>query len=337
MMFSRFLVVGLASLALACGIALVFYKVLGASAETRKVKTRDVVVASVELPVGARIRPADVRIVTVPEGLAPQNCFALADEVKDRVVTNLILKDEPVVPNRLAARGSGAGLAPMIPAGYRAVSVRVNDVIGVAGFIQPGMRVDVLASGRLPNTEDSVTRTVLQNVVVLSAGQVLQPEPKGQVINAQVVTLQVRPEEAEILTLTSGEGRIQLVLRNSSDNALAATPGAHLAAIYNVGASAGKAASQKADSAPVISRHSEKPPAASLPKPAAPSSPPPPRPEPPRSIEVIRGTTRSDVTTSGGTATREAGPEEPGKKTATENSTEKKKLTRRLYALDCIA
>jgi pilus assembly protein CpaB len=299
MMFSRFLVVGLASLALACGIALVCYKVVGASDGKQKVRTRNVVVATVDLPAGARIRSQDLRIVTVPEELAPQNCFQKMEEVKDRVVTNLVVKDEPVAPNRLALPGSGPGLAPMIPAGYRAVSVRVNDVIGVAGFIQPGMRVDVLASGRLPNSEDSVTRTVLQNVVVLSAGQVLQPEPKGEVINAQVVTLQVRPEEAEVLTLTSGEGRIQLVLRNSSDTALTPTPGAHLTAVYNAGAGSNP---------PAVNRHFEKP-ISSPPKPV-PIPPPAPQPVFPRAIEVIRGTARSDVALP-----NETGPKEPGAKT----------------------
>jgi pilus assembly protein CpaB len=316
-MFSRFLVVGLASLALACGIALVFYKILGASDGRKQVLTRSVVVATTDLPAGARIKPQDLRIASVPAELAPQNSFAKIDEVKDRVVTNLVMKDEPVVPNRLASPGSAPGLAPMIPAGYRAVSVRVNDVIGVAGFIQPGMRVDVLASGHLPSSEDSVTRTGLQNVTVLSAGQVLQPDQKGQAINAQVVTLQVRPEEAEILTLTSGEGRIQLVLRNSSDTAVTSTPGAHLVAVYTAGAAVARAA---APAAPIATHRSEKP------LPVGPNQIPPsallPSPPPPtRTVEVIRGTTRSDITT-----TNESN--EAVKKA----ETEKKKLTRRLYA-----
>ena len=312
-MFSRFLMVGLASLALACGIALIAYKVLGASEGGKKVKTRNVVVATTELPVGTRIRAQDIRIVNVPDSLAPQSCPEKMDDVKDRVVTSLIVKDEPVMPNRLAPPGSAPGLAPMIPAGYRAVSVRVNDVIGVAGFIQPGMRVDVLASGRLPNSEDSVTRTVLQNVAVLSAGQVLQPEPKGQVINAQVVTLQVRPDEAEILALTSGEGRIQLVLRNSSDTVVAQTPGAHLKAIYGAGTEPTTARVTQ----PVVNRRFE-PPAPALPKPVVPVAPPSPTPAQKRSVEVIRGTTRSDVSTPG----------ENEKKSEIDRT----KVTRRLYA-----
>ena len=92
----------------------------------------------------------------------------------------------------------------------RAVSVRVNDVVGVAGFVLPGMRVDVLVTGRPPNFNGTITNTVLQNIVVLSAGQILQPESRGQAINTPVVTLLVTPEQAETLTLAGNEGRIQL-------------------------------------------------------------------------------------------------------------------------------
>jgi pilus assembly protein CpaB len=305
-MYSRFLVVGLASLALACVTALFFYKVLGASDDRApKMATRSVVVAVADLPMGTVIRPQDVRLAAVPQELAPRNCFEKLDEVNNRVVTNAIWKDEPVVPSRVAAPGSGPGLAPMIPAGYRAVSVRVNDVIGVAGFIQPGMRVDVLASGRLPNVDDSVTRTVLQNVVVLTAGQVLQPEPKGQVINAQVVTLQVRPNEAEILALTSGEGKIQLVLRNSSDTRIEQTPGAHLTAVYGSG--------DHNPPCPQI-RSPEKAPPVTL-KPLVSGVP---ESSKRRTVDVIRGTTRSDVP-----ADREVQSPEPEKR---------KKVSERLYA-----
>jgi pilus assembly protein CpaB len=114
----------------------------------------------------------------------------------------------------------------------RAVSVRVNDVVGVAGFVLPGMRVDVLVTGRPPNFNGTITSTVLQNIIVLSAGQVLQPESRGQAINTPVVTLLVTPEQAEILTLAGNEGRIQLVLRNGSDQASQKTPGRDTRELY---------------------------------------------------------------------------------------------------------
>lgn len=299
-MFSRFLVLGLASLALACATALFFYKVLGASDDKApKTATRNVVVALADLPMGAVIRAQDIRLGVVPQELAPHNCFDKLDAVKDRVVTNAMWKDEPIVASRLAEPGSGPGLAPMIPSGYRAVSVRVNDVIGVAGFIQPGMRVDVLASGRLPNVDDSVTRTVLQNVVVLTAGQVMQPEPKGQVINAQVVTLQVRPDEAEILTLTSGEGKIQLVLRNSSDTKIEQTPGARLTAVYGSGDRSVCPATRSPEKGPSATPN---PLVSAVPEPAK-----------RRTVDVIRGTTRSNVP-----AERETQNAEPEKKKVSE-------------------
>jgi len=114
----------------------------------------------------------------------------------------------------------------------RAVSVRVNDVVGVAGFVLPGMRVDVLVTGRPPKYEGTITTTVLQNIVVLSAGQTLQPETRGQAINTPVVTLLVTPEQAEVLTLAGNEGRIQLVLRNGADQVMPKTPGRDLAELY---------------------------------------------------------------------------------------------------------
>jgi pilus assembly protein CpaB len=116
----------------------------------------------------------------------------------------------------------------------RAVSVRVNDVVGVAGFVLPGMRVDVLVTGRPPNFNGTITETVLQNIVVLSAGQVLQPESRGQAINAPVVTLLVTPEQAETLTLAGNEGRIQLVLRNGSDQTSTKTPGRETRELYGL-------------------------------------------------------------------------------------------------------
>jgi len=133
-------------------------------------------------------------------------------------------------------------LAPMIPAGLRAVSVKVNEVVGVAGFVLPGMRVDVLVTGRPPGKEGMITQTVLQNILVLSAGQTLEADARGKAINAPVVTLLVTPEQAEILTLAGNEGRIQLVLRNSSDQAIQKTPGREVSELYGAHAALPKAA-----------------------------------------------------------------------------------------------
>src|SRR5947209_3856027 len=134
---------------------------------------------------------------------------------------------------RLATKGSGLGLAPTIPVGMRAVSVRVNDVAGVAGFVLPGMHVDVLVTGRPPAENGDITSTVLQNILVLSAGQTIQPDARGQAIQAPTVTLLVTPEQAEVLTLAGADGHIQLVLRNSSDQTIEKTPGRHVGDLYS--------------------------------------------------------------------------------------------------------
>jgi len=162
--------------------------------------------------------------------------YSRIEDVLERPVISAIQPDEPVVEARLAAKGSGLGLAPLIPSGMRAISVRVNDVVGVAGFILPGMRVDVLVTGRPPNQNETVTRTVLQNVAVLSVGQTIQTDGKSQSILAPVVTLLVNPSEAEALTLSNNEGKIQLVLRNSTDRQTAATRGRQLRDLYGVAA-----------------------------------------------------------------------------------------------------
>jgi len=146
-------------------------------------------------------------------------------------VTANIQADEPVLEARLAARGSGAGLAPLIQPGMRAISVRVKDVVGVAGFVLPGMRVDVLVTGQPSGHTETLTRTVLQNVPVLSAGQTIQTDGKSA-ISAPVVTLLVTPDDAEALTLANAEGRIQLVLRNSSDGVLLQPRGRQLSDLY---------------------------------------------------------------------------------------------------------
>lgn len=196
------------------------------------VPMKDVVVAVRELDVGVTIRPEDVKAAKLPAPSVPQGSFARAEEVVGRPVTSKILAGEPVLARRLAERGSGFGLAPIIPVGMRAVSVRVNDVANVAGFALPGMRVDVLATLRPQGEEGPRTTTVLQNILVLSAGQQLQPDASGKPINVPVVTLLVTPEQAETLTLASNEGRIQLVLRNAGDKEVQKTPGKMLAELY---------------------------------------------------------------------------------------------------------
>jgi pilus assembly protein CpaB len=212
----------------------VFYQVSAHAGHSKpkQIELRDVVMAGQPLSVGTTIRREELKLAKVPAELFPHGGFSKVEEVIDRPIVSNILMDEPVLEGRLAARGSGLGLAPIIPPGLRAVSVRVNDVVGVAGFVLPGMRVDVLVTGRPPNYNGTVTATVLQNIVVLSAGQTLQPESRGQAINTPVVTLLVTPEQAETLTLAGSEGHIQLVLRNGADQATPKTSGRETAELF---------------------------------------------------------------------------------------------------------
>jgi pilus assembly protein CpaB len=170
----------------------------------------------------------------------------------------------------------------------RAVTVRVNDVAGIAGFVLPGMKVDVLVTGHPPNGDGTMTTTCLQNMLVLSAGTTMTPDPRGQTINAPTVTLLVDPEQAETLTLANSEGRIQLVLRNSSDQTIEKTTGRFVSELYG---SQRKPVAAKPEAVPQPKRRVE---VARAPEPPpVPVVAPPAPPPPPDQIVVIRGTTRT--------------------------------------------
>lgn len=232
----RFLTVLGVSLVFALVVSSIFYQLTARAGQssqgTEQAEMKDIVVAAKPLTIGTTIKAGDVRINKLPVTQFPKGAFSKPEEVLDRAVMNGILIDEPIIEGRLAARGSGLGIAPIIPVGMRAVSVRVTEVVGVAGFVLPGMRVDILLTGRPPQSAEAVTTTVLQNITVLSAGQVYQPDAKGQAINASTVTLLVNPSQAETLTLSSQEGRIQLVLRNGSDHNIEQTPGRQVAELF---------------------------------------------------------------------------------------------------------
>jgi pilus assembly protein CpaB len=147
-----------------------------------------------------------------------------------------IYEGEPVLAERLAAAGSGGGLAAIIPLGLRASAVKVNDVVGLAGFVTPGMRVDVLISGMEPggNAGDGPrVNTLLQNIQVLSAGESIQKDSEGKPHPVQVVNLLVTPEQAEKLTLAGNQAQIQLVLRNPLDTATTSPPGTKMSQLFS--------------------------------------------------------------------------------------------------------
>ncbi len=215
-----------------------------------KPSTTKIVVATRDLEIGTLIRDTDLSMGEWV-GTPPKGAVASKEPVIGRGVVSQVVQGEPVLESRLAAVGSGGGMAATIRPGMRACAVRVNDVVGVAGFVVPGMRVDVLISGNSPgaaSAEGPKVKTLLQNIEVLSAGTNIQKDNEGKPAQVQVVNLLVTPEQAEILSLASNETRIQLVLRNPLDTDTAKTPGIAMTSLFSDGNAAPK---PKAVSAPV--------------------------------------------------------------------------------------
>src|SRR6476659_669105 len=195
--------------------------------KTVNTPTQAVVVAAADLQLGAELKKEDVTVVQFPAGKTPEGTFAKPEEVLGRGLIVPIVKNEPILKAKLASKEAGSGLPPVIPEGMRAVSVRVNEVVGVAGYVLPGTRVDVVATATpTMNQTDTTSKVVLANVQVLTAGtRMEQDQEKGKPMQVTVVTLLVTPEQVERLALASTEGKIQLALRNPLDQGAPATPG----------------------------------------------------------------------------------------------------------------
>ena len=190
------------------------------------------VVAKRELPLGTLIAKDDVKLVAWPSSDPLPGGFTKIEEVVDRGLIVPVLANEPLSESKLAPVDAGAGLPPTIPAGMRAISVKVNEVIGVAGFTVPGTRVDVLAMVR--DNQESMSRIVVSNVQVLTAGTKFDQEESrkdGKPIKTTVVTLAVTPSDAERIALAALGGQIVLALRNPLDANPSATPGVKLASL----------------------------------------------------------------------------------------------------------
>jgi pilus assembly protein CpaB len=202
--------------------------------------TRSVVVAASDLDVGASISRDDVRVVEWPQSSVPKEAISDPKEVIGRGLIMPVVQSEPILPVKLASKDAGAGLPPAIPPGLRAVSVRVNEVIGVAGYVLPGTRVDVLATVNPTNQQSDITsKVILTNVQVLAAGTKIERDARdNKPIPVSVVTLLVAPEESERLTLAATEGKIQLALRNPLDKTIPNTPGIRPAALLGFGSAA---------------------------------------------------------------------------------------------------
>lgn len=233
---NRLLLIGIVALGLAAFVSFSIYRVLRTAMGTQRVETSTtIVVAAADLPVGTKLEEQDLRLVKFPSSNLPPGIFRTVAEAVGRGVVVPITKNEMIMESKLAAENAGAGLPSLIPSGMRAISVKVNDVISVAGFVTPGTRVDVLVTGNPTRTGDPgdiLTTTVLSNVQVLASGQKLQKNEQGEPQQVTVITLLVNPEDAQKLTLASTEGRIQLSLRNPLDTGTDVVPVLRNAALY---------------------------------------------------------------------------------------------------------
>ena len=174
--------------------------------------------AARDLDPGAVVQPADLKMVDWSSATPVDGASGKMEDITDHTVLYPIAAGEPILQRQISAPGSGVGLSARIPTGMRAISLRSDEIVGVAGYLLPGTHVDVLMTYRSPSSQDSITSTVLQDAQVLTAGQKMQADPKGEANTASVVTLLVSPDDAEKLTLASAQGSIHFVLRNGADH-----------------------------------------------------------------------------------------------------------------------
>ncbi len=213
---TRLLMIGALALALGFVASVYVYRNLQSKNGSGYESGVDVIVAADDLQVGARVEEHDIKIIKIPAADLPPGAPRRRSDVLGHGVIVPISKGEFILPNRLAGENAGSGLPSLIPPGMRAVSVRVNEVVSVAGFVTPGTRVDVLLTGT-PGGGEEQTTTVLQNVAVLASGHTLERTSTGEAQNTAVITLLVSPDDAQRLTLASSQGHIQLALRNPLD------------------------------------------------------------------------------------------------------------------------
>lgn len=283
-MNQRFLLALGLSAGLALVVAMVFYNMVdpSGSADGGPTQEREIVVAVNDLEIGGIIQASDLRVIKWPADMTPEGAYSSPEEIVERVPSSSILANEPITDRRLAPPGSGFGLAPKVPPGMRAITVRVDDVSSVAGFVLPEMRVDVLVTGQPTAQQHSgqMTRTILSNVKVIGAGEQLEPDTSGRAQRVSTVTFLVNPDQAEMLTLASTKGRLRLVLRNARDDEIAETKGIFENEIFLPGWTPQPAPTRVAQTASIAPRQL------------------PPPPLPPPAIEVYRGAERSEEVVS---------------------------------------
>jgi len=256
-----------------------------------------VAVAKVPIPLGSKIIPEQIMVVQFPKESTPDGAFDTPEKLAGRVAVVNIAAREPITEARLAPEGTAAGLSAVIPEGYRAMTVKVDDAAGISGFIMPGSLVDVVVTidpREGSGMQDPISKIVLQNIKVLANGQNIdKPENEREANSVKAVTLQVTPEQAEKLALASTEGKLQLVMRNQVDQGDEQTPGVNKRNLLG-----GENAQPVPEPGALKSeqpKQESKPMRRSAPaaKPAA--AAPAPQPTPRASVEMIEGAKKRSV------------------------------------------
>jgi pilus assembly protein CpaB len=237
-------------------------------------------------------------VVQFPKESTPDGAFDTPEKLAGRVAVVNIAAKEPITESRLAPEGTAAGLSAVIPEGYRAMTVKVDDAAGISGFITPGTLVDVVVvidPREGAGNQDPVSKIVLQNIKVLANGQNIdKPKDEREAQSVKAVTLQVTPEQAEKLALASSEGRLQLVMRNQIDQGDEQTPGVNKRSLLT-----GEAATQAPEPGSLKSEQPKQETkavrrSAPVAKPAA-AAPAAPQPTPRASVEMIEGAKKRSV------------------------------------------
>src|ERR1700733_10783716 len=232
----RLLLILVSAFVIAAACSYLVYRVVGTRLALGQQKSTRVIVAVNDVKLGSVLKDADLSTTDI-SGPLPKGAILKRQDAIGRGVVSDLYQGEPIVESRLAAVGSGGGLAATIRQGMRACAVKVDEVVGVAGFVTPGMRVDVLISGNPPSpmntAEGQKVRTLFPNVEVLSAGTDIQKDSEDQAQQVQVVNLLVTPEQAELLSLASTQAHIQLVLRNPLDTQTAQLSGSAVTQLYS--------------------------------------------------------------------------------------------------------
>lgn len=268
------------------------------SAQAYTKNLNKVAVAKVAIPIGSKIIAEQITVVQFPKESTPDGAFDSPEKLAGRVAIMNIGVREPITESRLAPEGTAAGLSAVIPEGYRAMTVKVDDAAGISGFIMPGTMVDVVVTidpREGSGNQDPISKIVLQNIKVLANGQNIdKPENEREANSVKAVTLQVTPEQAEKLALASTEGKLQLMMRNQIDQGDEKTTGINKRSLLSgdTAVAPPEPGSLKSEQPKSEARPARR---SAAPKAVAPAAAPAPQPTPRASVEMIEGAKKRNV------------------------------------------